>query len=125
MFQNASKLDHIHLVHDCNSSFTGTSALWDIFKALPCFCLIVHSLKNNLKLEHARILVNAKHTIYIKLLTAYLANTAVSMFNTYTLQTIFRKQNAMHLCAIVQTFCYQCAQICFELHCTKMSVRID
>ena len=29
LFQNAGKLDHIHLFHDCNSSCNGTSSLWD------------------------------------------------------------------------------------------------
>jgi len=35
------------------------------FKALPCFCLIMHSLKNNLKLECLRVPENVNHAIYI------------------------------------------------------------
>jgi len=30
-------------------------------KALPCFCLIMHSLKNDLKLECVRIWENVNH----------------------------------------------------------------
>jgi len=30
------------------------------FKALPCFCFIMHSLKNNLKLECAKVLGKCK-----------------------------------------------------------------
>jgi len=32
------------------------------------------------------------------------------------MQATFRKQNETHLCEIMQTFCYQCAQICFKLY---------
>jgi len=44
------------------------------FKALPCFCLIMHSLRNNPKLEYAWIPENINHNLYIKLHTAYLTN---------------------------------------------------
>jgi len=71
------------------------------FKALPCFCLMMHSLKNNLKLECVRVPGNVNHALYIHVLTALQT----------LLQTTFSKQNATHLCGIVQTFCYQCAQI--------------
>jgi len=45
-------------------------------------------------------------SLYIYLLTALQT----------LLQTTFSKQNATHLCGIVQTFCYQRAQICFKLY---------
>jgi len=31
------------------------------FKALTCFCLIMHSLKNTLKIEYVRVLENVNH----------------------------------------------------------------
>jgi len=42
----------------------------------------MHSLENKLKLEYVRITENVNHTIYVKLFTAYLANTPVSKLNT-------------------------------------------
>jgi len=68
-FQNVGKLDHIYFFHDCDSSCNGTSGLLGFFKALPCFCLIMHSLKNNLKLECVRIPENVNHAIYIYITT--------------------------------------------------------
>jgi len=76
-----------------------------LFLKLCLFFLIMHSLKNDLKLECVRVLENVNHAFYIYLLTALQT----------LLQTTFSKQNATHLCGIVQTFCYQCAQICFKL----------
>jgi len=35
------------------------------FKALPCFCLIMHSLKNNIKLGCVRVPKNVNHVIYV------------------------------------------------------------
>jgi len=35
------------------------------FKALPCFCLIMDSLKNNPKLECVRVPENVNHTMDI------------------------------------------------------------
>ena len=106
MFQNAGKLDHIHLFHDCHSSCNDTSSLWDFFKALPCFCLIMQSLKNDLKLDCVRVPGNVNHALYIYLHTALQT----------LLHTTFSKQNATNLCGIVQTFCCQCAQNRFKLY---------
>jgi len=58
------------------------------FKVLLCFCLIMHSRKNNLKLECVRIPENVNHAIGYIYMTTYsipnLSNTAVSKFKTDT-----------------------------------------
>ena len=77
--------------------FMALAVFGTYFEDLPCFCLFMRSLKNNLNLEYVGFPENVNHTAYIKLLTAYLANTASSIRTL--LQTIFSKQNATHLCA--------------------------
>jgi len=39
------------------------------YEALPCFCLIMHSLKNNRKIECVKFPENLNHAIYIYLTT--------------------------------------------------------
>jgi len=41
-------------------------AVFGIFsKALPCFCLIMHGLKNKPKLDCVRVQENVNHAVYI------------------------------------------------------------
>jgi len=89
------------------------------FKALPCFCLIMHSLKNNINLECVKVPENLNHAIL------YISNYFMSNFKVkyrhFCKQALSSKMQhtSVEKCKRFVTSVHR-----FAFNYTKMSIQI-